>query len=142
MQQRPTAVLLQVLRKRWPKCFAWQRPGGGYRPLKIGIREEILATPDLGLTEVEVLRALANLTRKPCYLRRFAVGAARIDLDGNPAGVVTQDEFDHAQYWLRRRQAEAAAKAAAKPSGLADLKQAALARRARASVRSVSGAPA
>ena len=110
--------------------------------MKIGIREEILATPDLGLTEVEVLRALANLTRKPCYLRRFAVGAARIDLDGNPAGVVTQDEFDHAQYWLRRRQAEAAAKAAAKPSGLADLKQAALARRARASVRSVSGAPA
>ena len=143
-QQRPTRKLLTILQRRWPQCFAWQNPG--YRPLKIGIHEDILATPDLGLSKLEVRRCLTNLTNKVCYLRRFEVGAARIDLDGNPAGVVTAANVRWAQERLRWRQrkarakahaaaAEAKAKAAAAPPprlSLAGLKTAALERRATA----------
>jgi ProP effector len=144
MTERPTRALLKVLRRRWPQCFAWQNPG--YRPLKIGIHEEILAAADLGLTQAEVCRVLANLTHKICYLRRFEVGAARIDLDGHPAGVITEKDVRWAQERLRWRQRQArakahaaavaakAAKAAAPPPrlSLAGLKAAAMARRAAA----------
>jgi sRNA-binding protein len=76
------------------------------------------------------------------YLRRIVEGAARIDLDGNPAGVVTGDEEARAKATLagikaRNEAGTATAKAVAQPAlqppkrlPLADLKAAAIARRA------------
>lgn len=95
MPERPSGELLKRLRKRWPKCF------GGYRPLKIGIREDILATPDLGLDAVEVRCVLGAYVRRARYLERMVVGAPRIDLDGNAVGEVTADDVNCAQYRLR-----------------------------------------
>ena len=61
------------------------------RPLKIGIREDIIAQhpelqPDM------IVSALQIYTRCVPYWSTLKVGAARLDLDGNVAGEVTLED--------------------------------------------------
>ena len=74
---------IRVLVERWPKCFAVDEKQR--RPLKIGIGEEIAGI----LTDIDVSLALALYTRNPSYMKSCVAGAARIGLDGEPAGTVT-----------------------------------------------------
>jgi len=78
--------------------------------------------------------ALACYVANKAYRRQLLAGAERIDLDGNVAGVVTEDEAQHAKGLLIARRAKkpsrttpTAAQPAAPPrrDGLADLKAAA-----------------
>jgi sRNA-binding protein len=62
------------------------------RPLKLGIHTDILAVLDGAVTPRELSRALRRYVSNTYYLRMMAAGAARIDLGGRPAGVVTADE--------------------------------------------------
>ena len=66
--------------------MAWQ-------PLRIGIHLEVAErAPDLA-TPLGLLRsALAAYVKHPQYSEGFIEGAARIDLDGNPAGIVTAQQ--------------------------------------------------
>ena len=58
------------------------------RPLKIGIREDIIAQhPELQPSVI--VSALQNYTRCVPYWSTLKAGAARIDLDGNVVGQVT-----------------------------------------------------
>jgi sRNA-binding protein len=63
------------------------------RPLKLGIAADLLAR---GIAADIIRAALGSYCRSPAYLRRMQAGAARIDLDGNPAGVVTAEDAEHA----------------------------------------------
>ena len=58
--------------------------------------------------------ALAAYTRRVMYLKGMVAGAARVDLDGNPAGEVTAGDAEHAAEVLALRQARRAAAVAAK----------------------------
>jgi ProP effector len=61
------------------------------RPLKIGIRDDIIAQH----TELQpglIVNALQIYTRCVAYWSTLKVGAARIDLDGHVAGVVTLED--------------------------------------------------
>ena len=79
------------------------------RPLKVGIHQDIVAA--VGIAPVELGLALAKL--EP--------GAARIDLAGQAAGAVTEDEAKQAKEALAQRKAwlaqrrEARKRAAAAP---------------------------
>ena len=62
--------------------------------------------------------ALTAYTRRVMYLRGLVAGAARVDLDGNPAGEVTARDAEYAAAKLAKilasREAKRAAAVAAK----------------------------
>jgi ProP effector len=88
------AELLAALRKRFPNAFAAVRAPGPWKPLAIGIRQQISArAPNLAAPPQWRLRqALWRYCSRPEYRAGLVAGAARIDLDGKPAGVVTGSE--------------------------------------------------
>ncbi|HCO9034308.1 TPA: proQ/FINO family protein, partial [Escherichia coli] len=76
--------------------------GGGFLPLRVGISRDITAWlaehPEAGLTRDEWDCAVSCITSRRVYLLRTAVtGATRYDLDGKPAGQVSEDEAKNAQ---------------------------------------------
>jgi ProP effector len=81
-----TAVIAK-LAALFPKAFSMHQHER--KPLKIGIDADIVAK---GVIEA---RALWRPLRVYCasfgYLRTVTAGAERVDLDGNPAGVVTAE---------------------------------------------------
>jgi len=124
------------------------------KPLAIGIRQQICAR--CTLSHRTVGDALRRYTNRVTYQRTIIEGAARIDLDGATSGNVTAKEAAHAAWRVMKNSAIAASKAKDKiepnapakanivqsPTiadapkagprrlGLADLRQAAAARRA------------
>lgn len=78
---------------------------GGFRPLKIGITRDVIdflaQNPDVGLTLPEWQCAVRIITRRWKYLERISVpGTLRYDIDGLPAGVVSEHEARHARAFL------------------------------------------
>jgi ProP effector len=69
--------------------------GAERRPLKIGIRDDLVAA-DIGLTGEAIGRAIGWYVRGPSYLKQVKAGAPRIGLNGGPAGSVTEEEEAHA----------------------------------------------
>ena len=83
---------LALLCERWPKCF-FMFPGRRL-PLKIGIHKDI---PD-GLIEPKILRLTFRLyVNNPGYLNAMRLGMARIDLNGEAAGTVGENDAKNAQ---------------------------------------------
>jgi ProP effector len=77
------------LAELYPNCF--RQP---CQPLKIGIHNDVIARhPELRPSLIA--SALKVYTRSPGYLETLKAGSARIDLEGNPVGTVTDaDEED------------------------------------------------
>ena len=83
---------LALLCERWPKCF-FMFPGRRL-PLKIGIHKDI---PD-GLIEPKILRLAFRLyVNNPGYLNAMRLGVARVDLNGEVAGTVDENDAKNAQ---------------------------------------------
>jgi sRNA-binding protein len=85
---------LARLAEAFPQTFVLEK----YRPhwpLKVGIAADIPARcPEL---ERGVLSAaLSVYARRLMYLQSLVAGAARVDLDGNPAGEVTARDAEYA----------------------------------------------
>jgi ProP effector len=92
-RRRPDAEIaacLQLLAETFPRCFAVYEVRR--RPIKIGIHSEILAALDGAITAAELGRALRVYTCNKIYRQRLRPGAVRIDLSGEPCGVVTTDQ--------------------------------------------------
>src|SRR6266536_2690817 len=83
-------LTIAMLAERFPAAFSvWERRR---RPLKSGVHLDILARLD-GEIEPDVLSiAMRVYTANEGYLKSCTAGAARIDLDGNPAGEVTPEQ--------------------------------------------------
>ncbi len=89
-----------LLVEMFPACI--QPQGAPKLPLKIGIDKDIrAAAPQIGGKALWI--ALQDYTGGKTYQRALVAGAARIGLDGQPAGVVTEQEAAHARHRLRRR---------------------------------------
>jgi sRNA-binding protein len=91
---------LARLAEAFPQTFVLEkyRP---HRPLKVGIAADIRAR--CPAIERRVLSAaLSVYTRRVMYLQSLAAGAARVDLDGNPAGEVTARDAEYAAAKLGR----------------------------------------
>ena len=116
-------IALVHLAKKFPQTFVLEkhRP---HQPLKVGIAAEIpMRCPAL---ERSVLgAALSAYARRVMYLQSLIAGAARLDLDGNPAGEVTARDAEYAAAKLAKILASREAAAVAAKGGERAAKQAA-----------------
>ena len=89
----------RALLNRWPNCFkGYIRPK---LPLKVGIDKDILAAdPELNPEIVKIV--LRTYVNHLSYLEAMIEGATRVDLDGNPAGVVTKSQAELSARKLKR----------------------------------------
>ncbi|RUW71159.1 ProQ/FinO family protein [Mesorhizobium sp. M2A.F.Ca.ET.067.02.1.1] len=92
------AQLFRHLSAKWPAAFNPKAP----RPLRIGIHHDIRVL-DGELSDDELRRALRAYTSMPRYLARLNAGAVRVDLDGEPAGEVSDAEAASAKALLCAR---------------------------------------
>jgi ProP effector len=83
-------AVLTLLAETWPTRFVVHEKRR--RPVQLGIHHSILAALDGAVTPQELRRALRYYIGNTWYLRAIVAGAARIDLEGNPAGAVTAEE--------------------------------------------------
>src|SRR5215469_6613192 len=86
--------ILELLCERFPRTFA--RDPAERAPLKRGIDRELAARLDGLSSRTALKRVLGGYTACPEYRAKLIEGAARIDLDGNPAGAVTASEAAYA----------------------------------------------
>lgn len=78
-----------ILVERFPRCFCAK--GAPKTPLKVGISRDIReAAPDIPRRALRF--ALADYTSGRTYKRQMIAGAARVDLDGQHAGAVTEEQ--------------------------------------------------
>ncbi|TIU44224.1 MAG: prop expression regulator, partial [Mesorhizobium sp.] len=92
------AQLFRHLSAKWPAAFNPKAP----MPLRIGIHHDIRVL-DGELSDDELRRALRAYTSMPRYLARLNAGAVRVDLDGEPAGEVSDAEAASAKALLCAR---------------------------------------
>jgi sRNA-binding protein len=94
-------ALIEQLAERWPQCFSVYEKRR--RPLQLGIHIEILAALGDAVTPTDLSVALGIYCANYAYLLACREGAPRIGLDGNPGGVVTAEESEHAAARLAGR---------------------------------------
>jgi sRNA-binding protein len=107
---------LTCLAERFPQTFV---PEGHqpHRPLKVGIAADLVARC-AELDRRKLGAVLSAYTQRIMYRKAMVAGAARVDLDGNPAGEVSAADAEHAAAkladTLASRQAKQAATEAAR----------------------------
>jgi len=93
------------LAELYPNCFRQPR-----QPLKIGIHNDVIARhPELRPSLIA--SALKTYTRSLSYLETLTAGSARIDLEGNPVGTVTDADEEEAKRKIAKEARRAAAEA-------------------------------
>lgn len=107
-----TKALQSWLIERYPATFNQDAP----LPLKIGIHTDLLARhPDLDPATLR--RALKRYCERRAYQLALArEGAVRVDLDGQPAGEVLEDQRRFAKLKLKAKDQAKPAKSPAKAS--------------------------
>ncbi len=101
LEMKRRALEMQVtLAERFPACF--KPPGQPRLPLKVGIDLDVLSiAPDL--SETDLKQAIRSYVAAPEYYLVAIEGAVRVDLDGEPAGMVTPDQARWAQIKVGKR---------------------------------------
>ena len=95
---------IALLAELYPNCFRQPR-----QPLNIGIHNDVIARhPELRPNLIA--SALKAYTRSLGYLKTLKAGSARIDLDGNPGGTVTDADEEDAKRKIAKEAGRAAAK--------------------------------
>ena len=87
--KKETAEILTI---RWPKTFSWSNP----KPLKIGIREEVLDSTHSEDEKKILLSALNAYFRRIKYVTSPLNNTHRYDLNGNESELITDKEKEHA----------------------------------------------
>lgn len=103
---------VELLKTYFPNCFKTIHE---IKPLKIGIKQDLikcLSTMDTVVTDDKacMVKSLAYYVNTLAYHRTVIEGAMRVDLEGNPAGVVSAAE---AKYSSDKQQARLQAKQSA-----------------------------
>ncbi|SRR6266536_3532746 len=86
--------IIELLAERFPQAFFIN--GSQRLPLKIGIFAD-LAAAELTVSSTQLRTALRVYTNSPGYLSAMCEGEARVDLAGDPAGAVTEQEARNAR---------------------------------------------
>ena len=104
-------AVVALLCTRFPHCFMILPTSR--RPLAIGIHHKLVEALDGTVSVDHLKRALALYCGNIDYIRAGArPGAMRVDLDGNPAGPVTESERANYIKQIEVREARLAAKKA------------------------------
>lgn len=95
---RPVHPLLQRLWELHPRLF-----GARFRPLKLGIFEDLMARHPGAFQKDDLKQALGQHVRSTRYLEAVASGDLRHDLDGQPVEPVAPEHVQHAILEVFRR---------------------------------------
>ena len=106
MSHNAILAVISLLAEKWPSCFSIIE--SGRRPLKRGIREDVLAALGGAISAGKVSAALRWYVSSPEYQRRLVHGAWRVDLNGKPVGIVSQEDEAHARAQLAAIEAKRA----------------------------------
>ena len=99
-QQQPAHPALEKLFALYPGLF-----GAQFKPLKIGVFDDLLARHPDAFQKDELKVALGLHARSTAYLESVAAGQQRHDLDGQPVAPVAPEHVHHAiMEVFRRRQ--------------------------------------
>ncbi len=92
--------LIAYLSECFPACFIAE---GEAKPLKIGIFQDLAArlVDDPKVSKTLLRSALRQYTSSWRYLHGLKVGAERVDLDGQPCGVLSEEHIEHAKLALK-----------------------------------------
>lgn len=92
--------LIAYLSELFPACFI---ATGEARPLKIGIFQDLATrlADDPRVSKTVLRSALRQYTSSWRYLHGLRPGVMRVDLDGNPAGELTEEHVTHAKNALK-----------------------------------------
>ena len=107
-----TKAIIAYLVEKFPLCFIAE---GEAKPLKIGLFQDLAEAlkDDERVSKTQLRQALRQYTSNWRYLHGCREGAERVDLYGNPAGVLDAEHVSHAaQQLAEKRKAELAAKKA------------------------------
>lgn len=88
-----------MLRESWPLLFA-QEP---LKPMKTGIMQDLITDAEkrhIDFPGLEIGKALKRYTRTIPYQMALANGSQRYGIDGQPNGVVTEEQRRMALTWL------------------------------------------
>lgn len=104
--------IIAYLVEKFPLCFSLE---GEAKPLKIGLFQDLAEAlkDDEKVSKTQLRQALRQYTSNWRYLHGCRLGAERVDLNGNPAGVLDQEQADHAAQQLAEAKAKFAEKKAA-----------------------------
>jgi len=95
---------LNWLTEHFPKAFD---NSCRIQPLKIGIMHDILAHTEqaeaAGISKSKLRQAVVIFTRRIDYLACIKAREMRVDLEGNPVALVTEEEAEHAASKIKRR---------------------------------------
>lgn len=96
--------LIDRLCEAFPECFNRLAP----KPLKIGIRDEVIALAGvhpalMDVSRVQLRRTMAFYASWLAYRKAVAAGGPRYGLDGQPVGEVTPDQQAFAKTALHRK---------------------------------------
>ena len=116
-----TKAIIAYLVEKFPLCFIAE---GEAKPLKIGLFQDLAEAlkDDESVSKTQLRQALRQYTSNWRYLHGCREGAERVDLYGNPAGILDAEHVSHAAQQLaeakakfaEKRKAELAAKKAQK----------------------------
>lgn len=101
--------VIAYLCEKFPLCFIAE---GEAKPLKIGLFQDLAEAlaDDENVSKTQLRHALRQYTSNWRYLYGCRLGAERVDLQGNPAGVLTEEHVEHAQQQLAEAKAKIAEK--------------------------------
>ncbi len=105
-------AVIEYLAEKFPLCFSVE---GEAKPLKIGLFQDLAEAlkDDEHVSKTQLRHALRQYTSNWRYLHGCRLGAVRVDLQGNPAGVLEQEHAEHAAQQLAEAKAKVAEKRAA-----------------------------
>lgn len=103
--------VITYLAQQFPNCFIAE---GEAKPLKIGIFKDLVARvpEEMNLSKTQLRSALRVYTSSWRYLYGIKAGANRVDLDGQPCGVLEDQHVEHARQQLDEAKARVAAQRA------------------------------
>jgi sRNA-binding protein len=88
-KQADARAAIALLSELYPRAFFVHE--AKRRPLKINIDTDIINTVNGAIKPHELVAALRSYCNNPVDLSHMRPGAVRINLDGNPAGIVTAE---------------------------------------------------
>jgi len=92
--------IVAYLVEKFPACFIAE---GEAKPLKIGIFQDLAErlADDARVSKTMLRSALRQYTSSWRYLQGLKAGQARVDLDGNPGELLTEEHIEHAKQALK-----------------------------------------
>lgn len=101
--------IIEYLAGKFPLCFILE---GEAKPLKIGLFKDLVEvlSDDESISNTQLRQALRQYTSNWRYLYGCREGAQRVDLYGNPCGILEKEHVEHALQKLNEAKAKFAEK--------------------------------